>query len=124
MKRWIEQDKISSGMRRTVTHVAEMYLWPHGTVILIDEFENSLGVNCIDVITEDLLSHNRRLQFILTSHHPYIISNVGTRYWKIVTRKGGLVSTHDAATLGLGESSHDAFIQLINNDTYRDGVEG
>jgi len=124
VKNWIEQDKISSGMLRTIIHVAEMYLWPDGTVILIDEFENSLGVNCIDVITEDLLLNNRRLQFILTSHHPYIINNIGTRYWKVVTRKGGIVTAHDASSLGLGESSHDAFMQLINSDKYRDGING
>ena len=52
-------------------------LWPDGSVILIDEFENSLGVNCLDEITEDVVKESRRLQFILTSHHPYIILDSG-----------------------------------------------
>jgi hypothetical protein len=120
---WIDQGKISSGMLRTLFHIAEMYLWPDGTVILIDEFENSLGVNCIDVLTEDLLKQNRRLQFVLTSHHPYIINNIGPKHWKVVHRKGGVVTTHDASALGFGDSSHEAFIQLINSDTFREGIE-
>ncbi|MEA1052145.1 AAA family ATPase [Lamprobacter modestohalophilus] len=122
VKNWIEQDKISSGMMRTIQHIAELFLWPDGTVILIDEFENSLGVNCIDIITEDLLHYHRRLQFILTSHHPYIINNIGPQYWKVVTRVGGHVQAHDAQGLGLGHSAHQAFIQLINSETYREGI--
>ncbi len=119
---WIPQHKISSGMLRTLFHIAEMYLWPKGTVILIDEFENSLGVNCIDILTEDLLQQNRNLQFILTSHHPYIINNISPIYWKVVRRKGGTVTAEDFDSLGLSDSSHEAFIQLINSDAYREGI--
>lgn len=120
---WIDQNQMSSGMLRTLHHIAELYLCPNGSVILIDEFENSLGVNCIDVITEDILTQNRDLQFIITSHHPYIINNIPPKYWKIVQRKGGVVSTHDAASLGLSDSNHEAFIQLINSDKFREGIE-
>lgn len=38
------------------------------------EFENGLGVNCIDVLAEILLSERKDLQFIITSHHPKIIN--------------------------------------------------
>lgn len=120
---WIDQFHMSEGMLRTLHHIAELYLCPNGSVILIDEFENSLGVNCIDVITEDILTQNRDLQFIITSHHPYIINNIPPKYWKIVQRKGGVVSTHDAASLGLSDSNHEAFIQLINSDKFREGIE-
>ena len=76
IKNWITQENISSGMMKTIMHLSEMYLWPHGTVILIDEFENSLGVNCIDILVDDLIQEKRKLQFIITSHHPYIINNI------------------------------------------------
>ncbi|MGH9931183.1 MAG: AAA family ATPase, partial [Pyrinomonadaceae bacterium] len=122
VKDWIRQARISSGMYKTFMHISEMFLWPSGTVVLIDEFENSLGINCIDVLTEDLLEENRRLQFILTSHHPYIINNISPKYWKVVTRDGGVVSTHDASALRLDSSSHTAFIQLINLEQYREGI--
>jgi predicted ATPase len=121
-RRWIPENRISSGMFRTLMHLSSVMLWPDGTVILIDEFENSLGVNCLDEVTKDLLTQSRRLQFILTSHHPYIINNIDSKHWKIVTRKGPIVTTHDAKELGIGRSRHEAFLQLLNADAYREGI--
>jgi predicted ATPase len=119
---WISQNNISSGMLKTLILISELYLSPEGTVILIDEFENSLGINCIDVVT-DLLTENRNIQFILTSHHPYIINNISMEYWKIVTRKGGVVTVTDAKDLNLGKSRHQAFTQLINLEEYSEGIK-
>ena len=119
---WIFQNNISSGMLKTLVHISELYLSPEGTVILIDEFENSLGINCIDVVT-DLIVENRNIQFILTSHHPYIINNIGMEHWKIVTRKGGVVTVIDAKDLNLGKSRHQAFMQLINLEEYSEGIK-
>ncbi|MBR1728361.1 MAG: ATP-binding protein [Selenomonadaceae bacterium] len=44
-----------------------------GTVILLDELKNGLGVNCLDEITDYICekSYDSNTQFILTSHHPY-----------------------------------------------------
>ena len=122
VKDWIFQNNISSGMLKTLVHISELYLSPEGTVILIDEFENSLGINCIDLVT-DLIMENRNIQFILTSHHPYIINNIGMEHWKIVTRKGGVVTVKDAKDLNLGKSRHQAFTQLINLEEYNEGIK-
>ena len=108
-------------MLKTLMHISELYLSAEGTVILIDEFENSLGVNCIDILS-DLLFDNRKLQFIITSHHPYIINKIGMEYWKIVTRKGGVVTARDAKDYNLGKSRHQAFMQLINLEAYKEGI--
>ncbi|MBD2133030.1 MAG: AAA family ATPase [Sphaerospermopsis kisseleviana] len=121
VNRWINQHQISSGMMRTLMHISELYLSAEGTVILIDEFENSLGVNCIDILTE-LILENRNLQFIITSHHPYIINNIGMEHWKIITRKGGVVTARDAKDLNLGKSRHQAFMQLMNLEEYKEGI--
>ncbi|MEH2244381.1 AAA family ATPase [Nostoc sp.] len=118
---WITEKRISSGMFRTLMHISELYLSAEGTVILIDEFENSLGVNCIDILS-DLLLENRKLQFIITSHHPYIINKIGMEHWKIVTRRGGVVTAKDAKDYNLGKSRHHAFMQLINLDAYKEGI--
>jgi ABC-type dipeptide/oligopeptide/nickel transport system ATPase component len=121
VKHFIPQYRISSGMFKTLMYISEIYLYPEGTVILIDEFENSLGVNCIDIVT-DLLMEKRNLQFIITSHHPYIINKIGMEYWKIVTRKGGVVTVKDAKSFNLGKSRHQAFTQLINLEEYTEGI--
>lgn len=121
--RWIKQEKISSGMFRSLIHVSEIYLCSEGSVFLIDEFENSLGINCIDEITSDILSSKRKLQYILTSHHPYIINNIHFDNWKLVTRNKGIVKTHDAKNFKLGNSKHDAFMQLLQLEEYQTGME-
>ena len=110
--KWIREDRMSSGMLRTIIHLGEIFLSNEGSVILIDEFENSLGINCIDILTDDLIHENKTLQFIATSHHPYIINNIPYEYWKIVTRQGGQIRTCNASDYHLGKSKQDAFIQL------------
>lgn len=111
---WILEPNISSGMIKSLMFLATIELSPDGSVILIDEFENSLGVNCLDTLTEDLLVNYRDLQFIITSHHPYIINNISAAYWKIVTRKGGVIQVHNAADFHISKTRQKAFIDLIN----------
>jgi predicted ATPase len=119
---WISMSEISSGMFKTLLHLAEIKLMADGFVILIDEFENSLGVNCIDVVAEDLLKPGRNLQYIITSHHPYIINNIDMKYWKVVMRDGTKVSTKSPDELKLGKSKHQAFKQLLNQEEFTGGI--
>ena len=121
VSQWIDERFISSGMSKTLKQIGNLYLSAIGTVILVDEFENSLGVNCIDEVTE-MFSQNHDLQFIITSHHPYIINNVEYKNWKLISRKAGVVTGHDASDFNLGKSKHEAFTQLINLDIYTDGA--
>ncbi len=121
VQKWIPHNRVSSGMLRTLLHISEMFLWNDGTVILIDEFENSLGINCIDVMTEDIIYENENIQFIATSHHPYIINKIPFEYWKIVFREGSHIKTKNAKDFEMGKSHHDKFLSLINNPLYKDG---
>ncbi len=121
--KWVRQNRISSGMFRSLIHISELYLSTEGTLFLIDEFENSLGINCIDELTSDILQSRRDLQFILTSHHPYIINSISFKNWKLVTRTKGVVKTRDAFELNLGKSKHGAFMQLLQLEEYQTGSE-
>lgn len=123
VKKWIEYPNISWGMIRTLKHLSEIYLCSDGTVFLIDEFENSLGINCINEITSDILKSKRQLQFILTSHHPYIINSVNFTDWKLVTRNANIIKTHNVDKFNIGKSKHDAFMQLIQLEEYQTGAE-
>lgn len=118
---WIKQNEISSGMLKTLMHISELYLSAYGTVLLIDEFENSLDVNCIDILT-DLLIENRRIQFIITSHHPYIINKLAMEHGKIIIRQGNFVTAKDIKEYNLSKSRHQAFMELINLNDYREGI--
>lgn len=77
------------------------------------EFENGLGVNCIDVLAEILLSERKDLQFIITSHHPKIINQISNKKWKIIERDIALVKNISAEEYGITHSQHDAYFNLI-----------
>ena len=74
-KKLLQQD-ISNGMLKTIYYIVELFTMSEDSLVLIDEFENGLGVNCIDVLSELMLSERDDLQFIITSHHPKIINAI------------------------------------------------
>ncbi|TAF53583.1 MAG: ATP-binding protein [Oscillatoriales cyanobacterium] len=108
---WI--DNISAGMRKTIVCISELFFAPSGSIVMIDELENSLGINCIDSVA-DLILSNKDSQFIVTSHHPYIVNNITPAFWKIVTRKGGEVTVKKPEDFHISSSRQEAFIELIN----------
>ena len=114
--------KMSSGMRKTLSQITALTLAKDGDVILIDEFENGLGVNCIDLLADLVRNPDADVQMIITSHHPYIINTIPTSQWKVVTRNGSDVSIHNASELNIGtHSHHDAFMQLLQTNAYKTG---
>ncbi|MGG4143275.1 ATP-binding protein [Paenibacillus algorifonticola] len=115
---WISSYDMSSGMLKTLLFLSLRYLEPEDSIILVDEFENSLGINCIDLFD---FGSNRSSQYILTSHHPYIINKIPMHHWKIVSREAGTVIVKNASDYNLGKSRHDAFKQLINLAAYSEG---
>ncbi len=122
---WIPMNRMSSGMFRTLTHLIEISMAPTGSVIIIDEFENSLGINCMPDLVAFILSRAPDLQFIITSHHPYVINKIPWQTWKLVKRKKNRVSINhakDIPELSDEESFHEKFIQLINSPDYRNAV--
>lgn len=120
----IPESEISSGMKRTFLQLCNLHLCPDGTIFLIDEFENSLGINCIDELTSVLKSAtHRKLQFIITSHHPYIINQIHYKHWKLVTRHAGEVRVQNATDLiDFEKSRQQAFMQLTQLEAFTTGI--
>lgn len=118
----IEQPDISSGMFRTLSHIVTLSLARPGDVILIDEFENGLGVNCINQLADLVMDPDYDIQVVMTSHHPYIINTIPFNCWKVVTRDSCNVRINTAEDLRIGNySKHDAFMQLIQTKAYQTG---
>lgn len=115
-KEWILGPDISAGMRRVLATILGIQLTSDGCVVLIDELENSLGKNCLPAMVDLLLENAHRLQFIITSHHPYVINNIPINEWKLVQRRGSVVSVKNARDIPeFQRSSHfDAFDRLMN----------
>ncbi|OQX07303.1 MAG: hypothetical protein BWK80_49650 [Desulfobacteraceae bacterium IS3] len=125
MSDWITNNRISSGMLKTLLYLLEIYFAPKGSVIMIDDFENSMGQNCLPQLTDYILRYSNDIQFILTSHHPYVINNIPTKWWKIVTRKGSEVTVKDADSIPALKtgSKLDKFTLLMNLKEYEEGIQ-
>lgn len=91
-KKLFQQD-ISNGMLKTIYYIVELFTISEDSLVLIDEFENGLGVNCIDILSELMLSERNDLQFIITSHHPKIINAIDKDKWRIIDKEGSIVKT-------------------------------
>lgn len=112
------QHEISNGMLKTIYYIVELITMSENSLVLIDEFENGLGVNCIDVLAEILLGERKDLQFVITSHHPKIINQISNKKWKIIEREIALVKNISAEEYGITHSQHDAYFNLINRWEY------
>ncbi|MBF0293623.1 MAG: ATP-binding protein [Magnetococcales bacterium] len=123
-KKEIPGPNLSTGMLKTLKILFELSLAPKGTLFLIDEFENSLGINCLPQIAETINERQGDIQFILTSHHPYVINNINWKNWKLVTRHGSTVTVHDASDIPAlnTASTIDRFELLVNSPEYEDGI--
>jgi hypothetical protein len=123
-KDWIFGPDLSSGMVRVLATMIGLALTPAGSVILIDEIENSLGKNCLPDLIDLILGRAPDFQFIITSHHPYVINNLPVSTWKLVQRRGSQVRVLAARDIPeLQRASHfDAFDRLLNLPEYEDGI--
>lgn len=112
------QNDISNGMLKTIYYIVELFTMSNNSLVMIDEFENGLGVNCIDLLSELLLNERKDLQFIITSHHPKIINSIPMNRWKIIDRTVSTVTNSGFDKYGIGNSQHDAYFNLINRWEY------
>lgn len=112
------QNDISNGMLKTIYYIVELYTMSENSLVLIDEFENGLGVNCIDLLSEILLYERKDIQYIITSHHPKIINGIDQTRWKIIDRERMNVKNSNSDTYGIGNSQHEGYFNLINRWEY------
>jgi hypothetical protein len=94
---WLGESKVTSKMLRDLLNLAAVELWPDDAVILIDDFENNLGVHCLEPVLEAARDDGRSLQFILTSDDMPLINRIGRERRKVVGYQGPTVFADDAA---------------------------
>ena len=125
MDKWIEYGDLSSGMRKVLDILTDIYGATNDWVYLIDEYENSLGINAINFLPTLLESYGAGSQFIITSHHPYIINHIPIENWLVFHRIGSEVKIRAGKSYEeqFKLSKQQAFIQLMNDPFYREGVE-
>jgi hypothetical protein len=123
--KWLGMEQLSSGMQKVLLLLADIFIMPDEGIYIIDEYENSLGINAIDFFPTFLLESEKNIQFFITSHHPYIINKIPVNDWYIFHRRGSEVSIKhgDELVERFGKSKQQAFVKLINDPFYTEGVE-
>lgn len=120
INRKIPLHELSSGMQKVLLIIADIITLPKGSIYIIDEYENSLGINAIDFLPEFLVAHGKDIQFLVTTHHPYLINSMPMKTWRVFHRNGSKVSIKGGAEFEekYGKSKQKAFVQLINDPFY------
>ncbi len=122
VKNWIPLEELSSGMIKVLIILTDLAKSLDESIYMIDEYENSLGINAIDFLPE-LIEQYPKVQFLMTSHHPYIINNINVRNWYVFSRTGSKTQIKFGEELvnRYGLSKHEAFTQLINDPFFNKG---
>ena len=125
VRKWLPLSELSSGMQKVMLIMTDVLSLPGNGIYMIDEYENSLGINSIDFLPEFLTDHGGNNQFIITTHHPYLINNMPIKNWIVLNRKGSKVRFKTGKELEerYGKSKQQAFIKLINDPFYREGIK-
>lgn len=125
VKTWISIDQLSTGMQKVLLILTDIFTLPDESIYLIDEYENSLGVSAIDFFPPLLGDYETNIQFIITSHHPYLINNIPVENWIVFHRTGSRIkSRYGSKNIeAYGKSKQQRFIQLLNDPFYTQGVD-
>ena len=75
-------------MQKVFLLILDTILLQDAGILFIDEYENSLGISTINFFPDLIESTNQKCQFIITSHHPYIINRIPIESWKVFHRDG------------------------------------
>lgn len=124
-KKLIPLHELSSGMQKVLMVITDLLTLPKGAIYMLDEYENSLGINAIDFLPELLSENDLENQIFITSHHPYLINKIPVENWIVFHRKAAKVSVIQGKELArkFGKSRQQAFLQLINEPFYKEGIE-
>ena len=124
VNQFIHIQELSAGMQKVLLIMTDIIALPSSSVYLIDEYENSLGINAIDFLPSFLDDYGNDKQFIITTHHPYLINNMPIANWQIFHREGSNVTIKNGSEYveKFGKSKQKAFIQLINDPFYTKGL--
>ena len=111
----------SSGMVKVFLLITDVLTQPRPSIYMIDEYENSLGVNAIDFFPAFARELGEQIQFFLTSHHPMLINAMPISDWIVLGRRGNRVSAlyGDKLKERYGISHHEQYVNLLNDPFYQ-----
>lgn len=116
----IMSTELSSGMQKVLSIITDIITIPEDMIYLVDEYENSLGVNAIDFLPSLLADYSDDKQIVITTHHPYLINKMPIKDWIVFNRRGSCVYTLPGEDFKnrYSSSKQQAFVQLLNDPAY------
>lgn len=117
--------ELSSGMQKVLLIIADILTSPKEILYIIDEYENSLGINAIDFLPTFISECGEGRQLLVTTHHPSLINAAPIDTWLVFNRHGSSVRIKAGADYQgkFGKSKQQKFIQLLNDPFFSEGVE-
>jgi predicted ATPase len=117
--------ELSSGMQKVLLILTDILTSPKEILYIIDEYENSLGVNAIDFLPTFIAECGEGRQLLVTTHHPALINAAPIDTWLIFNRHGSNVRIKSGQDYEekFGKSKQQKFIQLLNDPFFSEGVE-
>lgn len=122
LERWIDESAMGAGVYSTLVHIALHRLSPPQSVILHEDLEKGVGANCLEPITELLKTNPNDHQYIVSSHHPFLVNLLGRERWRVTTREGGDVSCLPAEELATEDNPLRNYMHLLRLEEQRDGA--
>jgi|GEM_PF-1162424 len=125
VSKWIPITELSSGMQKVFLIITDILTMPGNCFYIMDEYENSLGINAINFLPSFIEEYGADNQFFISTHHPYLVNNMPIKNWVLLNRNGSNVSASYGSSLEekYGKSKQQAFIKLINDPLYLEGVK-
>lgn len=111
---------ISSGMVKVLLIITDVLCSPKNSLYMIDEYENSLGINAINFLPPFLAEFGGNRQFMLTTHHPVLINEIPIQDWFVFQRIGSSIKITKGSELvdKYGKSKQENFTQLLNDPRF------
>jgi predicted ATPase len=116
---------ISSGMQKVLLILTDVVVSPPEVLYMIDEYENSLGINAINFLPPFLAECGKDKQFIITTHHPSLINAIPVDNWFVFNRKGTNIRIKQGSELAAkySRSKQEKFIQLLTDPFFIEGED-
>ena len=118
---WIDVTDISSGQLKILTLLTAFYTSKPDTIYLFEEFGDSLGCNCIDLICYELQHYNDR-QIIFSTRNQFIIDFIPRENWRSVTRHGSRIYSSPLPEELYTTYTDMSYFELLDSGKLKSGI--
>ena len=109
---WLDAERLSDGTLRLLGILTAIYQRPTPSLVVIEEPELNIHPGAADIITDELIDAAQRMQVIVTTHSPDIVSRMPIEALRVVE------ATPDGTKVGVVRSDE---VDLVNEKLFSPG---